>query len=451
MGIVIKSLVEIPKSLLDEKRIQYIKKALTFEVQEYMSDNIIQIATYEEKDDSIAIPRFFADSVIFCNQEFRLFAKNETVVKFANVNFKWEKDNHPNKDLQNDILERICQAFQRTNGWFDGGIVYAFTGFGKTLLGLKLIDRLKLKTLIIVHRKILLEQWCKFIQEFTDLKEEDIGIVDADVFVYDKPVTVGMLQTILSRDLTEDFNQSFGLVIVDEASHISAQKWWEVAKKICARYTLGLTGVKKSNSLYKILEYTLGTKTFTQIKVKVTGEVDVYPYTFYIGSAQRFDCKYAPAIISNMIVNNQHFNMFLAKILKYYVTQNRYVLIVTTRVKHAELLYKLCQGMFPNKLFQLLIGGVTKIEYVDGYVGTMQYIAEGINIPHIDTLILTLPVAGIKQVCGRLFRNLDKKTIKIVDVYLKTFPALKVFDEMFIKRKQAYKNWDMNINLIEEI
>ena len=47
-----------------------------------------------------------------------------------------------------------------------GGIISVFCGFGKTFCGLYLISKLKRKTLIIVHKEFLIEQWMERIAEF---------------------------------------------------------------------------------------------------------------------------------------------------------------------------------------------------------------------------------------------------------------------------------------------
>ena len=80
-----------------------------------------------------------------------------------------------------------------------GGIISVPCGWGKTIMALYLISALKRKTIVIVHKEFLLNQWIKRIEEF--LPEARIGIIQASkVDVQNKDIVIGMLQSLSSKD-----------------------------------------------------------------------------------------------------------------------------------------------------------------------------------------------------------------------------------------------------------
>jgi superfamily II DNA or RNA helicase len=55
------------------------------------------------------------------------------------------------------------------------GILSASTAFGKTIVALRLIAERKVNTLILVHRKLLADQWAERISQFFGIPKKDIG------------------------------------------------------------------------------------------------------------------------------------------------------------------------------------------------------------------------------------------------------------------------------------
>ena len=88
-------------------------------------------------------------------------------------------------------------------------------------MGLYLACHYKVKTLIIVHKTFLLNQWIERIEQFTDAK---IGIIQQNkIDVEDKDIVVGMLQSIAKDKYDSDIFQDFGMVIFDEAHHAPSE------------------------------------------------------------------------------------------------------------------------------------------------------------------------------------------------------------------------------------
>jgi hypothetical protein len=97
-----------------------------------------------------------------------------------------------------------------------------------TVMGIKIACALGRKTLIVVNNQELLQQWLNHmigsptganpeIQPFTDLRREDIGIIQEEKReIPGKKVVLGMMQTLINREFTPEERRAFGLVIWDE-------------------------------------------------------------------------------------------------------------------------------------------------------------------------------------------------------------------------------------------
>lgn len=93
---------------------------------------------------------------------------------------------------------------------------------GKTVLSLNSISRLKLKTLIIVKKEFLLNQWVERIGEF--LPTARIGRIQGSVInIEDKDIVIGMLQSLSMKDYPSSLFETFGFTILDEVHHISRE------------------------------------------------------------------------------------------------------------------------------------------------------------------------------------------------------------------------------------
>jgi superfamily II DNA or RNA helicase len=447
--IVIDSLIEFPFSIIGLFK-NKIKDQLTIEDEDRITGQPRKILAFEEYSDRICVPRFFGLKYLKVDGMLNL-VESRVVTPPANLEFDFSKDNYETAEFQNKLVEQINELFQKVR-FFGGAIVTASMGSGKTVMALKLAAKLKLKTLVIVHRKILHEQWIQMISKFLNLKEDDIGIVNADVMVYDKPITVAMLQSILSKDLDPSFKYSFGLVIVDEATHIAAPEWWKVVQKICPKFIVGLTGTPKRNTgIGKLFRFTLGESIFGTSVVKVVGEVHRYRYTqhFIVPKFVNIQVSEEMFMLSTLIrklVSNTDYNSGIVYLVKKYATDNK-ILLVTSRVKHAEVLYKVLKAMLSQKKIQLIVGGTANvIKDYDIYIGTDAYVAEGVDIPSLNTLIIALPITrDIKQVVGRLLRNLSGKKITIVDIEWSSIPHIGLLDRLNRTRIEYYKSIGLSI------
>ena len=95
-------------------------------------------------------------------------------------------------------------------------------GYGKTVIGLYLASKLGVKTLVVVHKEFLVNQWKERIKQF--LPYARIGkIQGSKIFVEGYDIVIGMLQSISMKEYPESTFKDFGFVIYDECHHLGAE------------------------------------------------------------------------------------------------------------------------------------------------------------------------------------------------------------------------------------
>ena len=193
----------IYKKSLNVKEQIFIREELT--VKPYIPKSPVQpspFPVYLESTKKFYIPRVFGINTFGKPNENRL-EKGETI----NIKFNGEL-----RAPQQNVIDKYIEA-TKNNGY--GGLLDLYTGFGKTVLGLKIISELKVKTLIIVHKGFLVDQWIERIQQF--LPDARIGKIQGQIIdIENKDIVLGMLQSLSMKEYPEDQFKSFGLTIVDE-------------------------------------------------------------------------------------------------------------------------------------------------------------------------------------------------------------------------------------------
>lgn len=102
----------------------------------------------------------------------------------------------------------------------DDGVLVAPPGMGKTVLGAYLIGARKTSTLVLVHRKPLLDQWISQLSRFLDIDPKLIGQIGGGKHKPTGTLDVAMLQTLADARVLDDFVANYGQVIVDECHHL---------------------------------------------------------------------------------------------------------------------------------------------------------------------------------------------------------------------------------------
>ena len=126
------------------------------------------------------------------------------------------------------------------------------------MLALNIISEVKKKTLIIVHKSFLLNQWIERITEF--LPDARIGQIQGQIIdIEDKDIVIGMLQSLSMKEYPAKLFNSFGFTIVDECHHISSEVFSRSLQTIITKVTLGLSAtMQRKDGLTKVFKLYLG-------------------------------------------------------------------------------------------------------------------------------------------------------------------------------------------------
>jgi len=439
----------VKKTNMNTSLVENIKKELTVTPhQTFKQPNIkpVKFTVYNENDMYISIPKFYGIEK-FGNPEKDLMEPG------ISINIKFNSKLKPN---QIEITNKTIEHINRTNG----GLICVGCGVGKTVMGLYIACHYKVKTLIIVHKTFLLNQWKERIEQFTNAK---VGIIQQNkIDVEDKDIVIGMLQSIARDKYDSDIFMDFGLVIFDEAHHAPSEYFSKALPIISCKLSLGLSATpKRADKMEKILFWYLGTIAYSAPPNK-NDNVIVRAYNYetkdpkfkesrmYTGDVNR------PKTINN-ITSIDSRNQFIIDRLQEILTDepNRQVLILSDRIEHLDLLKELIdRNIRINDISvscEYYIGGMKQIKLDQAseaniILGSYGMASEGLDIPSLNTLMMVTPRREVEQSIGRIIRradpNIQPLIIDIVDM-------LPCFASQGIYRRKLYKNLNYQIDIYD--
>jgi superfamily II DNA or RNA helicase len=123
----------------------------------------------------------------------------------------------------------------------DTGVLSATTAFGKTVVAAWLIAQRRVNTLVLVHRRQLLEQWVERLSTFLDLPPKSIGHIGGGRKKPTGLLDVALIQSLVRKGVVDDRVGEYGHVIVDECHHSPARGFEQVVRRAKAKYITGLS------------------------------------------------------------------------------------------------------------------------------------------------------------------------------------------------------------------
>ena len=124
------------------------------------------------------------------------------------------------RDYQQVIVEKYLKAARNSGiggagAIGGGGLLDVDPGKGKTVMALKIIECLAMKTLVVVHKSFLSNQWKERIEQF--LPGARVGIIQGQLIDIDnKDIVIAMVQSLSMKEYPQSTFESFGLTIFDE-------------------------------------------------------------------------------------------------------------------------------------------------------------------------------------------------------------------------------------------
>ena len=262
---------------------------------------------YRESPKKFYIPRYFGLETYGMHDDVRIAEGADIDLDFGGEL----------RDYQETIVAKYMNYVTDQNG---GGLLEVPCGRGKTVIALKVVAELKKKTLIVVHKSFLLNQWIERINTF--LPGARVGKIQGQVVdIEDKDIVIGMLQSLSMKEYPQGMFGDFGLTIVDECHHIGAEVFIRSLFKVVTKYTLGLSAtMTRKDGLTKVFKMFLGDVIHSEKRDgddKVVVKAIAYDNSDSEFSATAIDYRGNPQY-STMISKLCSFNMrseFILKVL----------------------------------------------------------------------------------------------------------------------------------------
>jgi superfamily II DNA or RNA helicase len=341
----------------------------------------------------------------------------------------------------------------------DIGVLSASTAFGKTVIGAWLIAQRKVNTLVIVHRKQLMDQWVESLQSFLGLGKKEIGQIGGGKHKIIGTVDVAMIQSLINKGTVNDLVGNYGHIIVDECHHISAASFEQVIRQAKARFITGLSAtVTRQDGHHPIIFMQCGPVRYRvddrqQAAARSFAHKVIVRRTNFV-LPSRADNAPEPGIqeIYAMLAADLHRNQMIVDDVVEAVHIGRSPVLLTERREHltyfADTLADkvkniiVLSGGMGRKQRILLMNQLKNIPEDEErlIIATGRYLGEGFDDARLDTLFLALPIAWrgtVAQYAGRLHRNYDRKSEVIIYDYVDD--QVPVLAGMFGKRKKGYK------------
>ena len=332
-----------------------------------------------------------------------------------------------------------------------------------TVMALKIVSLLKKKTLILVHKEFLMNQWIERIEEF--LPGARVGKIQASICDIDnKDIVIGMIQTMYNKVFPQDVYSQFGLTIIDEVHRIGSEEFSKTLLKTITPYMLGISAtVERKDKLTKLLYMFIGPKIHSMLR-KQEDTVNVRGIEFVTRDPEfnevEYDFRGQPkysTMISKLCAFGPRSD-FIVKTIRDLIAESPDSQIMV--LAHNRSLLTYLHASLSHAAIQSEAGGVRGAAapvsgfYVGGMkqkdlqeteskqivLATYAMAAEALDIKTLSTLVMATPKTDITQSVGRILRmkHANPRIVDIIDTH-------STFQNQWKLRKRFYKKANYKI------
>jgi len=340
----------------------------------------------------------------------------------------------------------------------DTGVLAATTAFGKTILAIRMMAERGRNTLVLVHRRQLMDQWIEKLTAFSNMPRDAIGMIGGGRRKPKGQVDVALIQSLVRKGEVDDIVGNYGHLVVDECHHLSAVSFELVARRSKARYVLGLSAtVTRKDGHHPIIVMQCGP---VRHRVDARSEAAKRPFdhvvrirdtSFQLQTALDTSVPSIQDVFKEMIADEARNDLIFDDVLTA-LEAGRSPVVITERTAHLEIIAKRLERFAKHVV--VLRGGQSEKQRRDiatrlaaipqteerVIVATGRYLGEGFDDSRLDTLFLTMPIAWkgtLAQYAGRLHRLNDVKREVIIYDYADM--RVPVLARMAAKRRVGYQ------------
>ena len=429
----------ISKSIIPIEQEEKIRNELM--VKAYIPKSVIQsypFPIYRESKNKFYLPRFYGIDHFLKDPPLKIKRGEE-----INLNF-----NGKLRDYQERIVNKYVD-YVKDEG---GGLLEIDTGMGKTIMALNIISRLNVKTLIIVHKEFLVDQWIERIQEF--LPEASIGKIQGKkIDIEGKSIVIGMLQSLSMKSYEQSTFESFGFTVIDEVHHLGAEVFCQALFKIVTRYVLGLSAtMDRKDGLTKVFKMFIGDIIHKEKRDTSNANVIVKAYDYKNDDEEFNEIKYDfrgnpqySTMISKLCDCDDR-SEFIIKLIKdeLKVNDNKHIIVLGHNKSLLNYLYNAISSRNISSV-GYYVGGMKKEQLKESeskkvIIATYSMASEGLDIKSLNTLVMATPKTDIVQSVGRILRS-EHGSPTVIDVVDKH----DLFVKQYYKRRAFYKKQNYKI------
>lgn len=446
----------IPKTEISKKEEEFLKRDLFVKpIVPGMQfgnpgDESSAFPVYRENSNKMYLPRFYGIQRYGVPDKCEIQTGDSIQVPFVQTL----------RDYQEKIVDIYCKHVSKPLSSENaspggGGILEVPCGRGKTIMALKIISVLAAKTLILVHKEFLMNQWIERITDF--LPSARVGKIQGPTFDIDnKDIVIGMIQSLYDKEYHTNAFSSFGLTIIDEVHRIGSEQFSRTLFKTITPYMLGISAtVDRKDKLTRVLYMFIGNKIYEEkreaddpVCVRAIQYISADPGFNAVEVDFRGNTKY-----STMIVKLCEFGPrsdFIVKVLGDLLQENpdNQIMILC---HNRSLLTYLYDSILHRKLATVgyYVGGMkqAKLQETESkqiVLATYAMAAEALDIKTLSTLVMVTPKTDIIQSVGRILRVKHENPI-IVDIV----DTHDNFQKQWLQRRRFYKKCNYRIRQID--
>lgn len=339
------------------------------------------------------------------------------------------------------------------------GVLAAATAFGKTVVAVKMIAARERSTLVLVHRRQLLDQWVARLQSFLDIPPGGLEIVHGGKNKPTGVIDVALMQSVVRRGVVSDLVADYGHVVVDECHHLSAVGFEAIARAAKAKYVLGLSAtLTRKDGHHPIIFMQCGPVRYRvdarkQAASRPFEHKVIFRRTEFQLPRRRPDEQPAIQDLYAKLAQDPARNDLIFDDILSALEDGRSPVVITERKDHLDMLAGRLSKFAKNVV--VLRGGMgarrsratsAALEEISDteervLVATGRYLGEGFDDARLDTLFLTMPISWrgtLSQYAGRLHRrHASKRDVVIYDYVDENEPMLM---KMATRREAGYRS-----------
>ena len=441
----------VPKASLTVEQVQDVKDELTVEPElkaEYTTKKPRRWSLYSENDVDLTVPRFYGLSRFGPPVSIEFGDGGNSTRLSCTIVLR-----PPQRPIFFQALDVL-----RT----DGGVVLACpTGFGKTNLALALVAELGLKTLVVVAKTFLADQWADRISQF--LPDASVGRVQGPTVDCDgRDIVIAMLQSLATKTYSPELLRSFSVVIYDECVHVAAEVFCRALPKTAARYTMGLSATpQRKDGLTKVIHWFLGRELVRPAderpyhgrvvvqRVPITCEDPGYGTVYHNFKGVIF----LPKMITDLIACDGRNDEIVSRIVELLREGGRHIIVMSDRLAHLDDLKRGTDRRLQAEGLPHATGSYTgkqrrsELEAnktCDVIFSTYTFSREGLDIPTLNALVLATPAGDVVQTVGRILRQQHEKAPIVIDIV----DGFSVFQGQAYKRLAFYRRMQFCVSQV---